>query len=397
MQTNKFSSLGLFCLFLNACAHAPPAPAFVADTCAQVQQAWPRIVADTEGSMRAPNEAAFRVALAKIESELADPMFEGCPARASEIAMQRATVGEFAHVYAIGHLADDGADAAGPFGGIAKDTLTSNYVQMHDQACIDASPHMDVAWQAWSAQDANVSKDVRKQRYLSNLERDEYLVHADGSLGGATDLQNFVALVKTPVLEELSPAYSSMQGQGPMVAQEANNYVGAAMRYAAHHHIDKVAFVNTAGGQVPSFEAQVAALSQSTGVHGIYLQYDGWRDGTLVTPRDAAVYAARVAEELDPARGGAKGSSTLLVVNCNAGMDRSGTINALVQLVLQAQHNLAHGMDPRDARAQGFASIPAIVHNIKEARPRAISSIGRYLFIYQAYDAYWQWQQPAFK
>jgi protein tyrosine phosphatase len=79
----------------------------------------------------------------------------------------------------------------------------------------------------------------------------------------------------------------------------------------------------------------------------------------------------------------------MMVVNCNAGMDRSGTINVLVQLVLETRHNLAHGMSPEQARAKGFAAIPTIVHNIKMARPRAISSVPRYLFLYRAYAAYW--------
>lgn len=63
-----------------------------------------------------------------------------------------------------------------------------------------------------------------------------------------------------------------------------------------------------------------------------YRDLADWQDGSVVTPEGAAGFALEIVNLLADTAG-----EILLVVNCNAGLDRSGTINALVQSLHEAR------------------------------------------------------------
>jgi hypothetical protein len=332
--------------------------------CEAIHSQWPGIIAEAEALYREQTWEAAKARQQRLEAQLKALASQECPAWATPVAVQRALLRESSEIFAITHAADATKSA---LDATTLAELTKAYYTLNDETCLWASTRLETAWAVYRSQDEATPRSERRQRYLTNLQT----------------LEAFVALARTRVLAGLEGQLDCLQGQGPYGAEAAEKYVTAAIRYARKHAVDRVVFVNAAGGQVPSFAKQVEKGAEKAQTIATYTQYDGWKDGTLVQPPQAVAFTEKLIHRaFDPHK------KTLLVINCNAGMDRSGTLNALTQLILATQRDLANGTSIADAVKQGFAAIPTAVRQIKQARPHAISSLARYTFIYGSYACY---------
>ena len=393
MSLKACQSIALFViasLGRNAAAQlteAPPLtnfPSAAADqpaACLAISSSWPGIIAKTEAAFRTHQKADYEAGKRRLDAWFDAQAAEGCPPWPMALAVQRAMLDEFAGLFDITRSADihpsqvAGRDVA---------QIGDEYLKLNDEACVRASTRMETAWRVYLAEDKTTRPSKRRQRYVTNLQTDASVVQLDGRLGAPLRAtEHFVALAHTEVLSGLSGQLDSLQGQGPYGAKAARDYVAAARHYAGQHAVERTVFVNAAGGQVPSFAKQVTSSATNAAGGATYVQYDGWKDGCLVTPKQAADFTEKlVRQSFDPHK------KTLLVVNCNAGLDRSGTINALAQLMVTTRTDLTAGMTVDQAVERGFAAIPKVVWQLKQARPHSISSVGRYIFIYESYASY---------
>lgn len=351
--------------------------------CAAIGAQIPAMLIRSESAARLTERTLFEAEVSAVERWLDAQSVDVCPALSGSLAFVRAMCGDLRHFYAMLHDADQKAP---PTDAVGKPTWAAGlqtFVAMHDQAVARAPLDTLTCWDAWRREGDDVPESQRAQRYLINSGTDPFVLHQDGSVGTAQQADAYVPLVHTPALPELTDRFVALQGQGPRTADSAAQYTQNAMAFAVKQHARHVWFVNVAGGQVPSFADAVATASRSTVVDANYIEFDGWRDGMLVTPATASAFAAQVADAM-----AATGKRGLLVVNCNAGLDRSGTTNVLVQLILWSRPQLAAGRSKAEVAARGHDAIDVIVQHLKQARAHSISSPGRYLFLHEAYQAF---------
>lgn len=251
-------------------------------------------------------------------------------------------------------------------------------MRLHDSAWQDASLQVGRSWDAWRAQASVEEVPARKQRYLINLATDHSLVP---SASEAQD-PHFAALVRVAPLAEVALKLAALQGQGPAHKADVETYVKAGVVEAEACGATQVLFVNVAAPQVPDFADAVRQADPPAGLTLRYRDLLHWQDGTVVTPEGAARFAQELADDIEAA-----GGKTLLVVNCNAGLDRSGTVNALVQLVLAARQQRRAGRRDVEVTQVIMQRVPRAVAELKRARPNSISSFGRYVFVYRALAA----------
>ena len=356
-------------------AHAPAA-------CTQDEATWSSLVRLSEAAIREPDHAQATAKVQGVMALLDQELALACPFWAEALRLQKDMLTEIFEHYVMLHRADRKnrvAPALPPtLDGAA---IEAAFIELNDQACLSAPLRTLGSYRVWQAGQALAPK-LRRQRYAINLASDSLAVDASGALGAKPSYARYTGLVLTPVHPALRPQLTALQGQGPQHPQVAQDYVAGAHAYAARHTIRRVVFVNAAGGQIPSFGPQVAERRDGA-VSSTYLQLDGWADGTLVTPARAAQTAVDILKLLDLAHG-----PSLLVVNCNAGLDRSGTMNALVQLIAYTQQMMAEGQGAPQAMQEAFGAIGPTVARLKTARAHAISSAARYEFIHAALAAY---------
>ena len=202
-----------------------------------------------------------------------------------------------------------------------------------------------------------------EQRYFVNFGTDDHLVNRKGVVG-PTRAADFVNLVETGD----GPKLATLQGQGPKTGQRTS-YAFAAANYAKRHQCARVYFLNCAidRGQVPSFEQAVQKVAQRAGVTMSYDQVERWEDSSL--PSDATPIINAVDRVVDWVH--SQTSRALVVYNCHAGMDRSGIVNALVQLRVHAA-----SQDPDKFEFN-------VIKNIRDGRPFAFASIRRVDYVMQ--------------
>lgn len=351
--------------------------------CAAVGAQIPAMLIRSESATRLMDRALFEAEIGAVERWLDAQPSGDCPALSGSLAYVRAMCGDLRRFFDMMHDADQPASADQTYGNQSAAARLQAFVAMHDQAVARAPLDTLACWDAWRREGDEVPEVQRVQRFLINAATDPFVVHEDGSVGTAQQANAYPPLVQTPALPELSERFVVLQGQGPRTADSAAHYAQTAMAFAVKQRVRHVWFVNVAGGQVPSFADAVAQASRSTVVDANYIEYDGWRDGTLVTPATAAAFAVQLADAM-----AATEKRGLLVVNCNAGLDRSGTVNALVQLVLWSRQQLAAGQSKANVKAGGHDAIDVIVAHLKQARAHSISSPGRFLFLHQAFEAF---------
>jgi hypothetical protein len=336
----------------------------------------------SEAAIRDPDHgqatAQYHEAMALLDQQLAS----ACPSWAEALRLQKAMLAEIFQHYATLHLAARSKHAAPALPSVPDArAIEAAFIALNDDACMAAPLRTFGSYRMWRLGQA-LPEALRRQRYAINLGTDSLLVDASGALGAKPAPASYTGLVLTPVHPAVAPHLTALQGQGPLHPDVARDYVAGATRFAAHRGLQRLVFVNAAGGQIPSFEPHVAQISEA-GVHSTYLQLDGWADGALVTPARAAEAAQEILALLGLRRG-----PSLLVVNCNAGLDRSGTLNALVQLIAYTQELMAQGQGADAAIEQAVGAIGPTVARLKSARAHAISSAARYAFIYAALAAY---------
>lgn len=346
--------------------------------CAALAAAWPDRVVGVQQALRAVEKRRSVDEAHALERRLAADARD-CPDWAGPATVQRMLLREHHGLYAPTHGADVAASTSLPTSvGRTLDQLWAEYVALGEQAWLTASLQVGRSWAAWCAQATVDDVPARKQRYVFNLTPDDSL--ASGPTAGLDP--HFTALARVAPLPELQARLGVLQGQGPAGARAVADYIAASVREAAAQRADRVFFVNAAAPQVPSFAEGVGRAGRNQGPALHYRDLLDWRDGSLVTPEGAATFARQVADELEAAPG-----KSLLVVNCNAGLDRSGTINALVQGILAARQQRRAGSEALDVVREGMAHVPQLVGALKRARPASISSYARYVFVYRALAA----------
>jgi hypothetical protein len=347
---------------------------------------WPELVCASEAALRIPDAATFDATVKALRIRIERLYTGDCLMWEAHLKLQDAYLQEIKALHASVHAADVPAVWRPP--SIVQRSvanLRETYEALHDAACVAGGLKVQAAGQMWCEESGDVAVVARQQRYLFNLSTNDRLVHLDGTVGGACSPDQFVALVAVQVHASLGDKVAMTQGQGPVTEHAKQRYLTAAVRYACQQNLTHILFVNAAegDGQIPSFAETIAAYEPTPGLKLAYQGTIAWGDGQLVTPAGAASFAAEVAHAVRTAQG-----RTLLVINCNAGLDRSGITTILVQLMLSCAQGHLCRATPDERIRWGFDQIPILVKELKRARPHAISSFGRYIFIHQAFAAY---------
>lgn len=372
-----------------SCHHGIPAPQAAeaagakkaCPTCAGLKEAWPSIVEAAEAAVTSPDAHTAAQNANAVLARLQAVETSGCPLWRRRAQEERAQLLDLLDMHSTLHAADGSATADA--------ALEKRFWRLHNAACVEASKASAGGFAVW-AEGKDLGEAERRQRYVVNLPFDAAAVDAQGTVGGKAQASSWTGLVLTPVLAPVAGRLGVLQGQGPRQDKLAQAYVQGAVRYAQAHHLGQVLFVNAAGGQVQSFATTVSAeAAPAQGMDLQYMELTDWSDGALVTPQRAAQLAVGIADRLTLQQG-----PSLLVVNCNAGLDRSGTLNALVQLVALTQQRLHEGVPKDQAVQEATASIDTVVAQLKSARAHAISSPARYAFLHAAFLAYAQSLTP---
>lgn len=346
--------------------------------CLALEQRWSDIVAEVQHTMRIDSREQF-VSSAKVLDGQLEVEQARCPAWKGPLTVQRTLLREFDGLYAPTHAADTATEAPLPASvGRSLTGLQAEYARLHDSAWQDASLQVGRSWDAWRAQASVEVVPARKQRYLINLATDRSLV----PFSSKPQDPHFAALVRVAPLAEVAPKLGALQGQGPAHAADVEVYVKAGVAEAEACGATQVLFVNVAAPQVPDFSDGIRQVAAPAGLTLRYRDLLHWQDGTAGTPEGTARFARELVDDIE-----STGGKTLLVVNCNAGLDRSGTTNALVQLVLAARQERRAGKRDGEVTHSAMQRVPRAVVELKRARPSSISSFGRYVFVHRALAA----------
>jgi hypothetical protein len=236
------------------------------------------------------------------------------------------------------------------------------------------------------------------RRYVDNVAADARLVDTQGRLGvWAFDSTTFCNAVLThEPAEAPPPSRGFVQIQGPVTAQGLDALAATVFHYARRTQAEHVFFINMAGTQIAPYlknmgwaqgvqadvqqtefftGAQTATLAPrgtppAKGLSASYIEYADWPDGLIVFPKRLAALAKASAATLH------RHPKPLVVIGCNAGKDRSGLLNALLQLHLRWQHR---GL-PRDINPD----LLQVIGGIQLGRPEALRSRERLLVLYHA-------------
>lgn len=352
-----------------------------------------RLVRASEAAIRVPGDAAFHAAVSSVQRDIAHVAAHSGCAWQGILSLQSAFLQEHRGLHAPTHAADQPEDSqcSMPLP-VSVEILRIRYLAMHDRACVDASLYMSTAANVWCQEANHATAPERTQRYLFNLLTDFSIVQRDGTVGRTCTPENFVSLgeIDPPLPDNGEVGF--LQGQGPVTVEAKSRYFEAAFQYATRRQIQHIVFVNAAEGdaQIPSFASDLNEAAASMFLPVSYVGSIQWADGSLTTPLGAAMFAKRVVQRVQ-----ANPLPAMVVANCNAGLDRSGITNVLVRAIgfIDAAHAQQHPWST--VLAQTFDQVPTWVARLKRVRPHAISSWGRYLFIYQAINAYAVHQQHA--
>jgi hypothetical protein len=160
-------------------------------------------------------------------------------------------------------------------------------------------------------------------RTVDNWPQDACLIGARGGLGETFDPGLFYNVVLTPQPQPGAVPGLFALGQGPKSPAQATRYLEGLARFAQRRGLTRLLVVNVAASQVPDFRTAVADVGQALGLETHYVQSSAWDDGHFVPMQVALDLACSLADWVERSPQGA-----LIAVNCNAGLDRSGIVNA---------------------------------------------------------------------
>ena len=219
-----------------------------------------------------------------------------------------------------------------------------------------------------------------RQRHDINLGTDAYLVDTRGNVGmslrcrpdSAVDLTlgNF----HNVVLTSDTPRMTTLLAQGPKGAEQVHGLLSAAMNLARRSGCSYVDFYNLSEDKVPSFGQHVRAAQATAG--DLTLRYDSiwWPDGEVPNSRAARAPIVDFAKNIGDAVL-ARPGKTLAVFNCHMGLDRSGIVNAWVQLRVDFP-----------AAVNRAVAVAQVGLRIKSARHHALSTLPRYALVAHGLD-----------